>query len=98
MKEILNHLGSDIIIDGDNNIQGILSVNILVTDCATLYVYGIVNGQVTIAEKATMIVHGTINGNIINDGNCKIFGTVNGKLIKQLGEYSIDNKASINDN
>ena len=85
-----------ILIQENKRIGNIVTADIEVSNSSTLIVGGIVNGQITIHKLATVIVDGIVNGDIVNAGVCKIFGTINGRLIENNGHFEIDKDALIN--
>lgn len=85
-----------LVIQENTRIGNIVTADIEVSKSATLIIGGIINGQITIRKSATLIIDGIVNGNIINEGLCKIFGTISGELIENNGQFEIGKDALIN--
>jgi hypothetical protein len=85
-----------LLIQENKRIENIVTTDIEVSNSSTLIIGGIVNGQINIHKSATVIIDGIVNGKIINAGNCKVFGTINGNLIENGGQFEIDKDALIN--
>jgi hypothetical protein len=82
-------------IDKSLKIGNIVTADIEIKKSAKLISIGIVNGNITIQNGGFAEIHGIVNGNIINSGQCKIFGTINGILTDNGGKYEIDKNALI---
>ena len=95
MPKIVDHIQQDTLIDNDTDWMGMISGFVTVDKNSTLLVYGMVNGNVTINSGCSLIIYGIVNGDIVNAGTCKVFGVVDGKLIRQGGHFEIDDKAII---
>ncbi len=96
MKEIKEHLRGELKIDSDTIILGMISGNVTVENSAILEIHGTINGNINIGADTLVIIQGRVSGNIVNKGTCEIYGSITGELIKEGGEFMIDEKAIIN--
>ncbi|WP_317897090.1 polymer-forming cytoskeletal protein [Aurantibacillus circumpalustris] len=80
MTEIKTHLRQDTTIDTTATLYGIITGNVTVTNSVDFIVLGTINGEITIQQGSSVTIYGKTKGNIFNEGQCKIYGAVTGKL------------------
>lgn len=96
MNRISEKIEKDITIQSNTVLTGMIVGNIEIKNSAEFYVYGTVTGEININKNSKAIIHGIVTGSIFNNGECEIYGMINGNLKGNLNTYKIDPKASIN--
>ncbi len=96
IAEIHEKITKDVVIEIDTNLHGMIIGNIDIKKTAIFNVYGMINGSIVIEKGAFLKLHGIVTGKIINNGNCEIYGTVNGEIQDISNKTFIDENAIIN--
>ena len=98
MKVIRNKIEGNTTINEDTQLHGTIVGSTTVSRNSVLQLHGMVMGDLILEENSTVYLHGMVNGNVINNGGyLEVFGTVNGKVIRESGETIIDFNAAIRD-
>lgn len=80
----------------DTQLHGMIVGSTTVSNNALFQLHGKIIGDLILIKDCSVYIHGMVNGDVINKGGClEIFGTVNGKVIRENGETKIDSKAVI---
>ena len=96
MKVIRNNIEGNTTINEDTQLHGMVVGLTTVSLNSILQLHGMIIGDLILEESSTVYLHGMVNGNVINNGGyLKVFGTVNGKVIRESGETIIDSNSVI---
>lgn len=97
MKTIYEKINSNIEIHEDTTLHGMIVGNVIIDDNSSMVSHGMIIGNIEIHKNSELIVYGIVNGHIINEGSCRVFGTINGTVTNDNGgELVIDPNAKVN--
>lgn len=82
MREISGKIATDLTLDEDVRLHGMVNGAVTVPEGFTLIVHGMINGNLTIERGAYVEVRGMVNGIVRNSGQLDVWGMVNGTLIR----------------
>jgi cytoskeletal protein CcmA (bactofilin family) len=99
MKMIYEKIESDVVIEEDTHLHGMIVGSTTVSSDITFNLHGMIIGNLILKNNSNVYIHGMVNGNIINKGGrLEVFGIVNGRIIKESGITNIHDRAIINEN
>lgn len=99
MKMIFEKIQSNVVIEEDTHLHGMIVGPTMVSSDITFNLHGMIIGNLTLKNNSNVYIFGIVNGNIVNKGGrLEVFGIINGKIIKESGITNIHDKAIINEN
>lgn len=98
MNVIRDKIEGNTILNEDTQLHGMIVGLTTVSENTVLQLHGTIIGNLILKEDSTAYLHGMVNGDVINKGgHLEVFGTVNGKVIRENGETIVDSKAIVRD-
>lgn len=90
-------IDSDIDIQSEYKLEGMITGNTTVLDGGVLYLNGMISSNVIVQKGGTVFLYGMVNGDVTNDGGyIEIFGMILGNLNEISGEVIIHENSIIN--
>lgn len=98
MKVIRSKVEGNTILSEDTQLHGMIVGSTTVSENILLQMHGMIIGNLILKVDSEVYLHGMVNGDVINKGGyLKVFGIVNGKLIRESGDTVVDPKAIVRD-
>jgi hypothetical protein len=96
MNIINDKVVGEIILNENTELHGMIVGNTTVTEGILLKLHGMIIGDLILEKDSTVYLHGMTKGDVINRGEIlKVYGMVNGRIIRQDGETLVDSKAVV---
>ncbi len=96
MQTIHDKFEGDVFVSEDTTLHGMIVGNVTVQNGVVFDLHGMLIGDLIAKMKSCIYIRGTLNGDIYNhEGSIDIYGIVNGAIIYDSGNITIDPKAVI---